>query len=139
MKALVLLLQRMLPLLLGCLLAYPAPVAAQRDGAATLAQIEVALRTGDARLLLGSAADRLEIGIFGVSTLYSRAQALYVMQEFFRQYPPKDFSFREPSATSGGWFSAGYYQSTMQARALRIYVHLRQRDDQWQLREIRIE
>lgn len=112
--------------------------AAQEAGNRVLQQVGVAFAEGDARVLLGTAADRLEIGIFGANTLFSRAQALYVMQEFFREHPPERFAFQEYMKTNGSWFAAGTYWHQPGER-LQIYVRLRERGQHWELREIRIE
>ena len=113
-------------------------VAAQDAGAA-LAQVEEAFRQGDARGLLAMAADRLEIAVLEAPTLYSRAQATYVMQDFFRLHPPERFALREAAQSDGSLFVPGLYWSTSQGEPFQVYVHLRQKAQAWELRGIRIE
>lgn len=104
------------------------------------AAIERAFRTGDAQALLEDAAERIEIMFFGQGMLYSRAQARYVMQDFFRQYPPVQFRMQHASTTGGSWFGTGTYAYERGERPLQVYVRLkRQGRDRWEVREIRIE
>lgn len=105
----------------------------------TLDAVEQAMVQGDARTLLSDAADRIEITILGRSTLYSRAQATYVMQDFFREYPPTGFSLDDTSATGGSRFATGRYRYQQAEQPLHVYLQLRKKGTQWQLREIRIE
>ena len=111
---------------------------AQQDAA--LAYVERAVEAGDAEALLSEATERVEIALFGSSTLYSRAQALYVMEHFFQEYPPVQFSLQHTSAADGNWFASGPYYHTHSDRPLRVYVRLRVRgEEQWEVREVRIE
>lgn len=117
----------------------PGPAAAQQSGADALAELQEAFARGDVRGLLAHAADRVDITIFGASAIYSRAQAQYVMEDFFRQQPPERFNWQDPSQRDGNWFAAGLYWYRRADHPLRIYVRLRQTADQWELREIRID
>jgi len=105
-----------------------------------LAFVERAVAGGDAEALLSEATERVEIALFGSSTLYSRAQALYVMEHFFQDYPPVQFSLQHTSAADGNWFASGPYYHAHSDRPLRVYVRLRVRgEEQWEVREVRIE
>jgi hypothetical protein len=114
------------------------PAVAQQEIA--LETVERAVAAGDADALLGEASDRVEIALFGSSTLYSRAQALYVMQQFFQDHPPVQFSLQHTSVADGNWFASGPYFYTHSDRPLRVYVRLRAKGEgAWEVREIRIE
>ncbi len=102
-------------------------------------RIQTALEKGDARLLLDASAERLELNLLGTNGLYSRSQAQYVMQNFFRQYPPKRFSFQERTEAQGSQVGAGYYWHEPAEQPLWVFVMLRDKDGQPELREIRIE
>lgn len=117
----------------------PGTAWAQSAHETVLQEIGRAFGQGDARILLNRAADRLEISLFNESTLYSRAQALYVMQAFFRQYPPVRFVYQEHQGASDSWFAAAVYWCDPAERPLRVYVRLRERDSTWELREIRVD
>ena len=124
-------------LMLGLLGAFVAgPVWAQQ---AALEQVQEALAAGDADALLGEAADRVEIALLGRSKLYSRAQATYVMQDFFRRYPPETFTLQNNAQDNGSWFATGRYQYKHAEHPLQVYLRLHLKGQLWQLREVRIE
>ena len=104
-----------------------------------LGQVERAFQQGDERNLLAAAADRLEIAVLEAPSFYSRAQAMYVMEDFFRTYPPKQFDMQDASPSGGSLYAPGLYWSTSQSEPLRVYIRLRRTGQQWELREIRIE
>lgn len=123
--------------------AAPSPARAQEartssDGEETLGAVSAAFAAGDVARLLGHTAERLDVTLFGASALYSRAQAAYVLQDFFRTYPPTTFSFGVPARAEDNWFVAGTYQHAPDEEAFAVYVRLRKRQARWEVREIRI-
>lgn len=94
---------------------------------------------GDAKMLLDAAGDRVEIALMGQGQLYSRAQATYVMQDFFREHPPEQFSLEPGYGDEGSWIVAGEYWYRQEEASLQVYIHLRLKEKQWEVREIRIE
>ncbi|MEM9996969.1 MAG: DUF4783 domain-containing protein, partial [Bacteroidota bacterium] len=64
-------------------------------------QFEEAFGAGDAETLLRDAATRVELSLFGRASFYSRTQALFVMRDFFRRYPPEAVTFRDQSIGVG--------------------------------------
>jgi len=106
---------------------------------AVLTEVRGAISRGDLPVLLDHAADRVEIALFGESKRYSKAQARYVLQDFFNTYRPRRFVFRDHSQTDRGWFAEGEFWYGRADRPLRLYVLLRLRDHRWELREIIIE
>lgn len=113
------------------------PAEAQDSEAVVLARIETAFAQGNVAGLLERAADRLDITMFGTSAVYSRAQAQYVLEGFFRDYPPRPFRFQEPSRRDENCFVTGRYGYGDDP--LRVYVRLRRQGADWELREIRID
>lgn len=113
-----------------------APVPAQETA---LNQVQEAFATGDADAVLADAADRVEIALLGQSKLYSRAQATYVMEDFFRRYPPEVFTFHNDAQEDGNWFATGRYQYKHAEQPLHVYVRLRLKGEQWELLEVRVE
>ena len=113
--------------------------AAGQEAAAALAQVERAFEEGDARGLLEGAADRVEIAVLEAPMLYSRAQATYVMRDFFRLHPPERFALQEAAQSDGSLFAPGLYWSMGQDGPFQVYVRLRQKARAWELREIRVE
>ena len=132
----------LLPLLtlLMCLLSLsPAAARAQDDGpSAPFSPIRQAIIAGNAKVLLSYSSERVEINLFGRSGVYSPSQAVYVVQDFFQKYPPKQFAFRDTSHTRHSWFVGGIYQHARNNAPLRIYLRIRSSDRKWKLREIHI-
>lgn len=99
-----------------------------------------AFERGDALVLLGGdATSHLEVGLMGENRLYSRSQAAYVLQKFFKTHPPARFELQDTSRVGGNRFVAGRYFSRSDAEPLRVYVRFREREGQWELREIHID
>ncbi len=113
------------------------PVRAQD---ASLQHVEQAFASGDAQALVQQAGNRVEVSLLGTTTLYSRSQAQYVLQEFFRQYPPRAFTLERVSTTEGSTFADGDYYYEHEERPLRVFLRLHPASGQrWEIREIRIE
>ena len=113
-----------------------APVLAQETA---LSQVQEAFAAGNADAVLAGAADRVEIALLGQSKLYSRAQATYVMEDFFRRYPPEAFTLHNDAREDGNWFATGRYQYKHAEQPLYVYVRLRLKGQQWELLEVRVE
>lgn len=101
--------------------------------------VQDAFAKGDARALLNGASDRVEIALLGRNELYSRAQAIHVVQGFFQRYPPVGFTLQSQAKEEGSWFATGRYRYKHAEHPLQVYLRLRLKDDQWELREVRIE
>ncbi len=104
-----------------------------------LQEVEAALEAGDVTALAQRTAQRMELTLFGSASMYSRGQAMYVLAEFFREYPPVRASLSDPTRSGGNWFALGEYHYERGEQPLRVFVRLRSKSDQWELREVRIE
>ena len=120
-------------------LATAPPVLAQKDEAEVVRKVEQAFSKGDAAALLAHAADRVEITVLGTGSLYSRAQATYVLNDFFRENPPTRFAADEPSSSRDNFFVAGKYWYGTDDRHYDVYMRFRWRDGTCEVRELRIE
>jgi hypothetical protein len=105
----------------------------------TMEVVEQALSQGDTNSLTTIASARIELTIFGSAAMYSRGQAMYVLSDFFRQHPPTNVSFSDPSRSGANWFVMGEYLYEGGEQPLRVFVRLRARDGKWELRELRID
>lgn len=123
-------------LLIPILLAMPA--AAQSEHAVLL-EIESALESGDVSALSRHSSERIELTLFGVSSVYSRSQAMYVLTEFFREYQPGRTILDEPSRSGSDSFVLGEYHYLQAEQPLRVFLRLKNSADRWELREIRFE
>ena len=102
-------------------------------------RISTAFQSGNAQLLLSPSADRVEVSLFGARTLYSSAQAFYVLRDFFEAHPPSRFALADTTGAGTSGFLRGTFVHTRGERSLRVYVRLvRHEDDAWQLHEVRI-
>ena len=126
---------RCVALICVLLLCLARPGAAQEDASDALGQIDRAFKRGDARALVAPAADRLDVSLFGSGTQYSRSQALYVMQDFFKEYPPRRLEWQSNSEAEGSRFATGRYWHGGGGPPLRVYVRLQEK----KLREVRVE
>lgn len=115
------------------------PALAQSERDKLVEKIESAFSQGSSRLLLENAADRVEIAMFGISTVYSKGQSNYVMQDFFEQYPPGRFSITDSKATNGSLFLSCTYWPAPGDGPLQIVLRLRDRNSVWELRDIRVD
>lgn len=103
-------------------------------------RIEQAFQEGGAEQLLTPAAERVELGILGMQTYYSRNQALYVLQDFFKNYPPREFSIEDESRAEGDFFLTAQYWYGQAEQPLQVYVRLtQQEEEQWMLQEVRLD
>lgn len=98
-----------------------------------------AFTAGDAQILLEEAADRVEIALLGRTTLYSRAQATYVLQSFFQEHPPQGLSIQDHSLSDNHWLATGLYTHQKETEPFDVYVRFRLKEEKWELRELRIE
>ena len=112
---------------------------AQVRGEEILSAVQHAFARSDAAAVLDRSADHLEIALFGPGTLYSRAQAQYVLQGFFKEYPPDKVVFFRPSRNESSLFVVGAYRYAVKEAPCQLFFRLRMRDTLWELREIRIE
>lgn len=112
--------------------------AAQRAGAATLEKIYDAMRSGSVESLIDVTADRVDLTLFGSSEMLSCSQARYVIQDFFRNYPPARVVEHETSPSDGNWFASASYWYRGGDGPLTVYLRMRARDATgWELRELR--
>lgn len=118
----------------------PSRLAAQATDPATEARerIEAAFQEGNAERLLTPAADRVELSVLGMQTYFSRNQALYVLQDFFKNYAPREFAVEDESESDDDFFVSARYWYGQAEQPLQVYVRLTRRDEQWVLQELRL-
>ena len=82
------------------------------------------LATGEAAKLMALAGERVELALLGQTRRYSRAQALYVLNAFFQQYPPEAFSLSHSLTQGDEWWLTGLYQVRYEETRMRVYLRL---------------
>ncbi|MFW5973403.1 MAG: DUF4783 domain-containing protein [Bacteroidota bacterium] len=126
-------------LVVAVLILAPSRPAFAQDERGVLKEVEASLGTADIGKLGHRAADRVEVTLFGSAAMYSRGQAMYVLANFFREYPPVRVVLNEPSRSGANWFALGSYFHEAGKQPLRVFIRLRSKEGRWELREIRIE
>lgn len=123
-------------LLIPFLLALPARAQSEES---VLQDIETAFETGDAGALGRHVAERMELTLDGAASIYSRGQAVYVLAEFFREFPPVRTILDEPTHSGNDAFVLGQYHTIQENDPLRVFLRLKSNAGRWEVREIRIE
>ncbi|NND70752.1 MAG: DUF4783 domain-containing protein [Rhodothermales bacterium] len=131
---------RMLVLILLLIMAAaPATVSGQKSADELMDRIEQAVRDGDVDGIIAVSARRIDVSIFGEGKNYSKAQAEFVLDEFFGTHSPTSFRFTASSKTTNGRFAEGLLSSVASRKPLRVYVRLQKRADMWEVREFLVE
>lgn len=116
----------------------PLQSAAQVPDDLPLQTLEEAVGAGDVGALMRRASDRLEMAVLGSGMLYSRGQAIYVMEKFFHEHPPRTFSIEKVARADASWFATGRYRARGEEGRYTVYLRLQQAAGRWELIEIRI-
>lgn len=112
------------------------PLRAQTADPPGVAGLLEAVEEGRAEDILAFAGDRLEIGLFAATRTYSRSQARFVLESFFRENPPASVTLERSAGTDVGWFASARVAVVRAEQPLRLYIRLRRQGDRWLLREI---
>ncbi|MEM1128227.1 MAG: DUF4783 domain-containing protein [Bacteroidota bacterium] len=127
-------------LVMGLQAGTASPAWAQRSGpgAELVEQVTAGFQQSDARRVLASTAERVEMGLLRAGTLYSQAQARYILDAFFADHPPRRVTFKAPARSDGNWFVAGSYWPQGADAPFHLYLRLQELEATWVLREVRI-
>lgn len=126
------------------LIAGVGPLMAQEeltDADSALARVQLGLETTDANNALADAGDRVEVVLFGEGGVYRRGQAISVLEDFFRRFPPDSVSFSEHSTIDDSRSVIGQYYTRDGSSPLIIRVRHRVEpaDSLWELIGIRVD
>lgn len=103
-------------------------------------RVAAGLEEGNPEAVLGDAADRVEVVLFGQGGRYRHAQATHVLRDFFRRYPPSRVAFdSERSSSHEGLAATGRYWSEDGGERLDVRVLHREVGETWELVSIRID
>lgn len=116
---------------------FASPTAKQEAPDALNALVK-AFEDGDAESVMRHSGQRLDVSLFGMSKLFSRSQAGYVLRDFFKEHRPERLHVTDTSGSAGNWFAAGRYWYGGGDAPLAVYFRLRFGEDEWELREVRI-
>ncbi len=126
-------------LLLAALALFAGAAMAQTYAGDEVARVEAGLQAGDAEAVFAGSAPRVEVVLFGQGSTYRRAQAVHVLRDFFRRYPPERVALTERASSDDGRTAIGRYWTQDGAAPLTVRVLHRAAGDDWELASIRIE
>jgi len=115
-----------------------APAAHAQDEAAGRGALREALAGGDAQALLAQAAERVAVDLPGGSSKYSRSQAVYVLQKFFEDHPPRRFAWQRTKSSERRRFLVGRYWHEGAQQPMRVHLRLAKAQGRWTVQEVRV-
>lgn len=91
-----------------------------------------AIKIGSSKELVNFLSVVTEIKIDGKSSNYSKSQAEYVLKDFFKEFPPKRFSYiHEGSSKEGLHYAIGKYE--YEGGAHRVYILFKKIEDRYMI------
>ncbi|MDZ7741820.1 MAG: DUF4783 domain-containing protein [Bacteroidota bacterium] len=103
-----------------------------------LEKISTALKEADHEKLHNYCNDMVEISVPGNEGTYSKTQAKFILRDFFREYPVKDFRIKhEGLSNSGAKFAIGEYSH--QKGKMRTYFLLKNDGKKYSIHIIQFE
>ena len=109
------------------------------DTAPAVDRVTTAFQHGDPEALFATAADRVELSLLGSRSFYSASQGFYVMRNFLRQHPPKQFAVQRTAWADDSFFVMGHFQHTRADGPVRVIVRFDSDPPHWILHELRVE
>lgn len=97
---------------------------AQNDAKAQVGNIKTAIKAGSSKELVRYMADNIDINLDSKKSTYSRAQAEFVMKDFFKKYVVTDFQFvHQGESKDGHKYAIGSYK--FEGGTYRVYLLLK--------------
>ena len=85
--------------------------------------IKEVLKTGNAKEVSQYLSPSVDISVDGNLNTYSKAQAEFVLRDFFKKHPPTDFSILHSGKSPGGQqYAIGRYQASGESYNLMVRV-----------------
>ncbi|MDA3879192.1 MAG: DUF4783 domain-containing protein [Prolixibacteraceae bacterium] len=97
----------------------------------------VSLKTGNAQQLSKNFSDNIELVILDDDNVYSKAHAQQVIADFFKKYPPQDFSLIYQGGKEESSYAIGNLQ--VQNEKFRVYFLVKTKNGSSQIHQLRIE
>jgi hypothetical protein len=108
---------------------------AQAQSQDVIAQVTETIKVGSAKELTKFLNPTVDVTIEGKVENYSRAQAEFVIRDFFKAHPPSEFTIIHQGQSKGGQpFAIGQYKS--QNDTYRVWMKLKASDNQQFIQEI---
>ncbi len=96
-----------------------------------------AFKTGNSKALSVNLSTNVEMAILDNEGIYSKAQAIQILNNFFQKYPVKEFNFIHKGGKEGSKYAIGEYLSNNQK--FRITIYLKNIDENPIIHQIRIQ
>jgi hypothetical protein len=105
------------------------------QNADAIAQVSEAIKAGSAKELTKFLNPTVDVTIEGKVENYSKAQAEFVLRDFFKAHPPSEFNIIHQGQSKGGQpFAIGQYKS--QQDTYRVWMKLKSEGNQQLIQEI---
>jgi len=105
------------------------------QNADAIAQVSEAIKAGSAKELTKFLNPTVDVTIEGKVENYSKAQAEFVLRDFFKAHPPSEFNIIHQGQSKGGQpFAIGQYKS--QQDTYRVWMKLKAEGNQQLIQEI---
>ncbi len=99
------------------------------------APLKDALKAGSAKELIKHFNQSADINLDGEVKSYSKAQAEFVLRDFFKKHPPSDFTIVHTGSSKGGLqFAIGNYVSNKDQ--FNVLIRVKQSDNTYLIHEI---
>lgn len=86
---------------------------------------KLAIKTGNSKDLSKYFNDLVDLGFDGEKASYSKAQAEFVLKDFFKKYPPQDFQYvHKGSSKEGLTYTIGNY--IYNGGSFRVLIYIKQ-------------
>lgn len=95
------------------------------------------LKTGNAQQLAQNFSENVELVILDDDNVYSKAHAQQVIADFFKKYPPKDFSLIYQGGKEDSSYAIGNLQ--VESEKFRVYFLVKTKNGSSQIHQLRIE
>ncbi len=106
---------------------------------ANLGNITRAISTGDATTLGQYFDESVEIAVLDIEDVYSKSQAIQIMQKFFGQYKPSSFSQVHQGTSKGRDSQYCIGNLTTQGATFRVYIYIKIQNGKHLVQELRFD
>lgn len=101
-------------------------------------QVRETIKAGSSRELARLIAETVDISINSKVETYSKAQAEFVLRDFFKQHPPKDFKIIHQGSSKGGLpYAIGQYATADES--YRVFIKIKNISNAYLVNEIRFD
>lgn len=97
----------------------------------------VSLKSGNAAKLAAHFSDNVELVVLDNENVYSKAHAQQVLGDFFKKYPPKNFTIIHQGGKDGSNYAIGNLQ--VASEKFRVYFLIKSKNGASYIHQLRIE